>query len=79
MSCYEAGVALSVPQDGIAGYRGRCSLGQVLRGLEYERESCTSRPVEEFRVSDKLGAVAKYLSEGERGWCEHIRQCWRKF
>jgi hypothetical protein len=46
--------------------RGRSSVAQGLTGLEHEGESCTNRQVEEFRASDRQGAVAKYLSEGER-------------
>jgi hypothetical protein len=44
-----------MPQDGGAGGRGRSSVAQGLTGLEHERESCTTRQVEEFRVSDKSG------------------------
>jgi hypothetical protein len=76
MSCYEEGSALLVPQDGVAGCRGRSSLRQVLIGLEHERENCAIRQVEEFRASCKEGAVAKYLREGQTKKADRLNH-WR--
>lgn len=55
MQCCKNSLASSVPQDRVAGYRGKSAVAQGITGVQHEGEDCTIRLVEEFRASDKSG------------------------
>ena len=67
--CYwEESLALSVPQDGVAGCSGRRALAEGVTGLEHEREGCTIRQVEEFRASDQCEGCCQ-MPQRREGYC----------
>lgn len=60
-------LALSVPQDGVAGCRERSSVAQRVTSLKKAERAATFSRLRSFGPVPSQGTVAKYLIEGKGG------------